>query len=281
MNNMKTLIAFTWVVVALLFATCKETEPPAENSCQNAQEVSADFAIEVAVGDRYFDGDSIYVQNLVRFRAKQKLDNYLWVLGAETISTQSFSRTLFPQGTWINVTLMVKSKPNTACFPNDNGMDTLTKRFYVWPSNPEEKILNKPPTIPSFPIYGTYRGYKASNPSKEVYVTLQDTFWLNDNNEPYYVGVVKGIPYDKSNSTKISRTYDIQAFVSGFSPLAIQLEIRGYGFGKEERLARTQGYAWLERNRNQITIEYEYADTLPNDFIDFKYKDTFKGVRVY
>ncbi len=267
---------------ALVLANCKDEHPDPEDPCKNAQEVSADFAIETALGDRYFEGDTVYDLGLVRFRAKQQLDTYKWVLGAETLSTQSFSRSFFPQGTWITVKLMVKSKPNTQCFPNDNGMDTLTKRFYVWPVNPEEKILNKPPTVPPFPIYGTYLGYKASNPNKQVYVTLQDTFWLNDNNNPYYVGVVKGIALDKSNSVSISRTYDIQAFVSGYSPLALQLDIQGYGFGKEGRLPRMKGYAWLDRNnRNQITIEYQYADTLKNDFTDLKYSDTFKGVRVY
>ena len=277
---------FKPTVIALFFAVilanCKDEHPDPEDPCKNAQEVSADFAIETKLGDRYFEGDTVYDLGLVRFRAKQQHDAYKWVLGAETLSTQSFSRSFFPQGTWINVTLMVKSKPNTACFPNDNGMDTLTKRFYVWPVNPEEKILNKPPTVPPFPILGTYLGYKASNPTKPVYVTLQDTFWLNDDNEPYYVGVVKGIALDKSNSASFSRNYLIQDFVSGYSPLAFQLYIQGYGFGKEGRLPRMKGYAWLDRaNRNQITIEYQYADTLTNDFTDLKYSDTFKGVRVY
>jgi hypothetical protein len=270
------------ILCSIGISACRKDIAP-DNPCANAQEISADFAIEAAVGDRYFEGDTIYDLNLVRFRAKQQLDEYKWVLGAETLSTQAFSRTSFPKGTWLTLSLMVKSKTNSLCFPEDNGIDTLAKRFYVWPSNPIEKVSNQPPTVPPFPIYGTYLGYKSSNPNKLVYVTLQDTFWLDDNNEPYYVGVVKGIPYDKTNSAMISRTFQITDFIAGFSPLALQVSIRGWGeLHSEWRIPRTQGYAWLDKgNRNKITIEYQYADTLPNDFIDLKFNDTFKGIRVY
>jgi hypothetical protein len=57
--------------------------------------------------------------------------SYKWIIGAEEIENQStVTRNGFPLNTPIPIALIVKKTPNKACFPNDDGIDTLTKSYY-------------------------------------------------------------------------------------------------------------------------------------------------------
>ncbi|MES2381529.1 MAG: hypothetical protein V4538_10845 [Bacteroidota bacterium] len=270
------------ITSVLLFAQCnpdKEIAP--ENPCTNAQEVKADFVIEELVGDRYFEGDTIANYNKVRFRALQAADEYTWILGAETLHTQSFIRTNFPIG-WLDVKLVIKRKPNKLCFPNDDGIDSASRSFYVWPvkfTSPPE-----PPIYPYYPIYGTYRGHTLSKPDFDFNVTLFDTFWKDGVGDPAYVGLFSGIPYDKAVlNVNNNNNANIGWYCNGISPKALSISLAdGNGKGKGiYTIPPLKGYAWLDRKNNkQITIEYSYADTMPVGNRDFKNREVFIGTKI-
>lgn len=58
-----------------------------------------------------------------------------WKLGAETITVPKFQRSFsdsLPKGIY-TVQLIIEKEPNKACFPNDDGVDTLIKTFEIVP----------------------------------------------------------------------------------------------------------------------------------------------------
>ncbi|MFN7312841.1 MAG: hypothetical protein ACK5UI_05095 [Bacteroidota bacterium] len=113
------------------------------NPCIDAQATSAAFTIKEAsyvdiiepeLTDFLMDTDSCYM-NSVFFEATQHdADSFIWQVGSE-IEPRYGKRinVQFPdnlRGTNFNVRLIVKRKPNTRCFPNDDGIDTVMRRFY-------------------------------------------------------------------------------------------------------------------------------------------------------
>lgn len=276
---MRCLVLFGLFITLTLFS-CKKNIAP-ENPCANTQETKAHFVIEELVGGRYFEGDTIWCCNGVRFRPLQEADEYIWILGEDTIKQKIAYKSIFPLKGWFDAILIIKRKPNNICFPNDNGMDTLRRKFYVWPSNNDG--TGTPPQYPDFPIYGTYYGYNQSKPNHYFYVTIKDTFWKNGANQPAYVGILNGIPYEVSQWNKNQRNNaSLGSYGKGFSPKAISIHTDA-GIGKFDKevpfIPKIKGYAWLNRdNPDQIIIEYAYSDTF--DFHTIKFNDTFRGNRI-
>lgn len=268
------------LIVVISLASCKQDDAPV-NPCDLQQSTSAAFVLEELVGERYFEGDTVTQLSHVRFRALQKADEYMWILGAETLRTQSFVRTNFPHG-WLDVSLKVKKTPNTLCFPYDDGIDSCGRLFYVW--GQELFGPNEPPHYPYYPIYGTYRGYNQSNPSLLFNVTIFDTFWVDEIQRPAYVGLINGIPYKTSQWNRNNRNNaSFEYHCKAVSPKAFNISVGGYGsWGDVPLIPRVEAYGYLNRaNPKQITIEYAYSDTLPLGTQEIKYSDVFVGWRLY
>jgi hypothetical protein len=74
----------------------------------------------------------LYESN-VRFTALEEDAEYTWYIGSEVLNDKSFVRYFSDQ--WkesnIPVTLVVKKQPNKACFPDDDGYDSIVKTFHV------------------------------------------------------------------------------------------------------------------------------------------------------
>lgn len=277
---MRCLVLFGLFITLTLFS-CKKNIAP-ENPCANTQETKADFVIEELVGGRYFEGDTIWCCNGVRFRPLQEADEYIWILGEDTIKQKIAYKSIFPLKGWFDAILIIKRKPNNICFPNDNGMDTLRRKFYVWPSNNDG--TGTPPQYPDFPIYGTYYGYNQSKPNHYFYVTIKDTFWKNGANQPAYVGILNGIPYETNSFNKVlNNNSSLGGYLKGFSPKALSIyrnPLTGIP-GKSSIIPRIEGYAWIKRdNINQIIIEYAYSDSFYTPGIPLIHKDIFTGNRI-
>ena len=98
------------------------------------------------VDDYVHDKDSVYSNNSrFRFSALTPSATYTWKLGSETITDSTFARRFsgVPEG-WYEARLIVEAEPNKQCFPNDDGKDTLVKRWYMMPRN-------------KLPIIGAYK----------------------------------------------------------------------------------------------------------------------------
>lgn len=111
-------------------------EPQKPNPCKDIGPISAKFTIVESFqggypkGWRVYDSDTIGSQ-YVTFTALEEGATYEWTIGSETITKRSFSRYGFPVGQNVSVSLKVMKEPNKACFPSDDGIDFLERKFYV------------------------------------------------------------------------------------------------------------------------------------------------------
>ena len=143
-------IAFLFLVSmsVLSLQNCKEDSPckeptdpkcPNYDPCYGKKPVSADFQIGMTGNpgsinkfSDMFEEDTLFPKAAIRFRAKTKGAKYIWKLGSETIYDSAFTRTFYnaPFGRYA-VTLIIEKDPDLACFPGDDGKDTLTRYFYI------------------------------------------------------------------------------------------------------------------------------------------------------
>jgi hypothetical protein len=281
--NMKKYLYILSILCTLLCSTCSYDDIVPDNPCNGFKYTKAEIIIEEQVGDRWFEGDTVGDMNPCRFSSVQSAEEYTWCIGAEVLKTKSFIRKYFPSG-WLDVSLVIKRKPNKLCFPNDDGIDSIYKRFYVWPDY--QDINGGPPIAPYYPIYGTYKGYKASNPSRQIIVTLFDTAWLHGryNDIPGYVQVLKGIPYEERST--IDSGYREMDMFKNYSPKAIRISFPS-GLGKDmvdkqiAWLCGVEAYAYIIRQKpNNIVIEYNYGDTINYPY-PLPNKDIFYGTKIY
>ncbi|MCU0442186.1 MAG: hypothetical protein MUE96_07285, partial [Bacteroidia bacterium] len=113
------------------------------NPCIDAKPTSAAFTIKEAtvqqinspnLTDFLMDTDSCYMSSIFFEATQADADSFIWQIGTEPQPRYGKQvNVVFPdnlRGTNFNVRLIVKRKPNTRCFPTDDGIDTLTRRFY-------------------------------------------------------------------------------------------------------------------------------------------------------
>lgn len=162
---MKNLLFLTLASVLLAVVACKKeqpctdaTNPACENydPCLSKKPVTADFEIGQGFGwqpPKYLQGfhaDVAFFRAWVGFQpvgydAKDTSVKYTWLLGREVIHDFSFYRdfsdTRQTGENDIPITLIIEKKPDTACFPNDDGRDTLTKYIHFVESECEALVM--------------------------------------------------------------------------------------------------------------------------------------------
>jgi len=134
----------------LTLASCKdECQNPRDPDCENynpcidAKQTSAVFTIKEAnyrqiidpsLADFLMDTDSCYARSIYFEALQLDADSFIWQIGSEIQPRYGKQvNVFFPdnlRGTTFTIRLIVKRKPNTSCFPNDDGIDTLTRKFY-------------------------------------------------------------------------------------------------------------------------------------------------------
>lgn len=165
---MKTYIFFgLFLTFAIFIQNCKDEKPP--DPCKRVTPVSADFSFYELVAsydhdwmpDTFIETDTVYWISLVEFRPKNKnYDYYEWHIGAEVLNSKAVRRTSFPQDRHINITLIVKSKPNKDCYPEDDGIDTITKTFFSLGTVAHDPKIGK--------WYGYYNGNQLDTGTVEI-----------------------------------------------------------------------------------------------------------------
>jgi len=70
----------------------------------------------------------------LKFQAIENGAKYTWKLGSEIISSRVFDRNFITAGPGVyQATLIVEKTPDAACFPLDDGKDTITRKFTLMP----------------------------------------------------------------------------------------------------------------------------------------------------
>lgn len=133
----------------LMFNSCKKCDDPRNSDCENynpcidAKATSAAFTIKEATylqfidpisPDFLMDTDSCYSSSIYFEATRQDADSFIWQVGSEVEPRYGKQiNVTFPdnlRGTTFNVRLIVKRMSNTQCFPNDDGIDTVMRKFY-------------------------------------------------------------------------------------------------------------------------------------------------------
>ncbi|MEY2923045.1 MAG: hypothetical protein RLZZ493_1982 [Bacteroidota bacterium] len=137
MKQLLSIILFA----SVLLTSCRKEQPSMPNGltdCGCAEETSADFFMEEMTEAninfaRYTDTDTIYANKNVRFTAKVEGAEYTWYIGADVLTTSTVNRFFSTAliGQTLPITLVVRKNPNSICFPNDDGYDSITKYLTI------------------------------------------------------------------------------------------------------------------------------------------------------
>jgi len=190
------------LLCVLTFGCCKDkcqdpSNPDCENynPCYGKKPVTAEIIIEQGnplASDQsktwLADDSSIYIYGSLRFRCANPDFTCTWKLGAQTINEKAPYRVFDAEGTY-SVTLIVEGTPNTNCFPNDDGRDTITKLFKV--ICPDQALICKPlkgvfndapndSTVIQI-IYGDYANKKPASPCPPDITKAIGPVWTNFN----------------------------------------------------------------------------------------------------
>jgi hypothetical protein len=183
---MKNIIIFKYQLfkaLALVFilgsiaASCEKDKEP--NPCVGAIPFKASFDILEEIGDTLIATDTAVISNRVFFKAPKGYDSYTWYVDdlkmdnayLQRDPTQFFLGFMYPADN-VKITLVAKKKPLIACFPDDDGIDSITKYLQV------RHFLDAP-------IKGKYFGYYKSNPKDTATVQIKIAF----ENFDYFIAI--------------------------------------------------------------------------------------------
>lgn len=276
---MKLRISFFLIVVTALAAGingCKPDDTP-EDPCEGKSIVNASYKVEERIGDRWFSYDTVSGVNEIRFRASQASDDYFWTIGSETLTNREFIRTRFPESSWIESRLIATKQPDRNCFPNAKSKDTTEQSFFSWHA---EFDNTRDPVLRPFPVWGTYRGVYADDPTKTIDVTLKDTFYKkNDVWENH--AVIVGLP--EAGVTSRSEPNIDNVIIRDFCPSAgakaVHIDVRPQNWGGSpflDLVGKMHGYAWLKDNDRNIVIEISYKPAGSSQELNRR----FEGVKI-
>lgn len=249
------VINFLIGISALIFIFNSCGKDPIEDPCECGQKpVSANFTITETRGwpdwliakFEPYDTDTLMFGSAV-FTALEEDANYTWLIGIETLHDKEVTRSGFPDGQAVPITLIVEKTPDNECFPDDDGRDTLTRYLYQAESSCESVIQ------------GDYHGCLESNP--------QDTFTISiDNCAPYpsINGAASG-PLVISN-LKRDCVFDADDFVLSYKQAVFWAPLCDAPVGVIKV---------ADDNYNNIEIKYMYQ-TGDDEDIEFIFKGTKK-----
>lgn len=267
---------------------CEEEVEP----CKDQYRTSADFIVEESLSDYWIECDTVNGEGnvtSVRFTAKFDADSFEWSIGRETINTKSFIRRAFPPGTRIPITLKVfRKNPSIKCFPDDKGVDSMTRNIYVWPRESYyDSKLERYVTTNPMPIQGKYRGYYQSNPSKQVDIVLKDTSIFCPDREfisMYHTNIPDGyscpVLRDQKNCGLFASAWTKRPIAATCAPRAY----RNYSlatFNEDSTIYIDKCRMQLSRNLKNIQIVISYVKGKgQKDSSEIK-NDIFNGVKLY
>ena len=246
-------------VILIIVSACKKEQPSIGlplDACDCMGEVSADFGIGYRgyITDSFYELDTLhiykayqpngsynYIDEKITFEAKDLNHlSYKWKIGAGDYDGPSLDLDFsVPVGT-AQAQLIVNGPPRTECFPNDDGVDTVFKTFYV-------------ASLPEAPIVGEYYGHLLSDPNEKFTVTIDTGRSETLSEESVFYGISnlpQGNEFDLINQL---HTYGFEGVSEGY----------GNEGGQYFRFTPLSTYGYLI-DRNTIKINFS-AEQFSND----------------
>jgi hypothetical protein len=240
-----------------LFDNCSETPPESSDPCAGKQPVTAEFEIyEQLSYDSIFVADTTMKGNVVYFIAKSNYYEYEWKIGTmdSVFTSKAVALRFIEPYNKIEVRLIVRSMPDTLCFPDDDGIDTLIKYLTVVPWQGGSALI------------GRYKGINLDSPLDTFVVEIgYQEVYENDKLIAYFyyvnnipngcISKVKEILYPDGNIKVGYRSIHINGLCAKYYPT---------------------GYGLLDKHHRFITFDYTAINLKTTN----KQKYFFKGIKL-
>ncbi|MBK9247679.1 MAG: hypothetical protein IPM69_06085 [Ignavibacteria bacterium] len=179
------------LVGAVILVGCPEevVKPLPIDPCVGKAPITAAFTIADLSGSDHpfwvkYDCDTV-LNSSVLFEAKvRNADSYEWTIGSQTITTRDVIRGNFPRGEQIPIRLIVRKKPDTTCFPSDDGIDTVVRLLYTVP------IVDDPGTLIhrfDSPRGGRFKGVHDDSPNDTLTITIDPYYFTQPDRTVYAI----------------------------------------------------------------------------------------------
>jgi hypothetical protein len=191
---------FVLLVMLLVLVSCRKEQPGLDdtNNCDCAKEVSAGFKMGQLYDGELIDLDTIHYyldyetdgssslngNCYVNFSADlENATSYEWQIGNNlgTQNTREFGIYFNDTTGTIPIMLVVHSKPNTICFPDDDGIDTVV-RYLTVHSRPVPYLT------------GTYVGHNTDAPGQSFTITIDTFRYTTPDFDTYILYGIKNLP---------------------------------------------------------------------------------------
>jgi hypothetical protein len=242
-------------ILAFLLSCCEEEPEP--DPCASLEPVTARFVIGERIMNWGYEeidtlviSDTVLTWSYVQFRAPAGYDSYEWQVGTEEEGMKTYSGDSVVQiqivHPWeaLPVSLIVRDEPNTACFPQDDGIDTLTRILTVIDRDKS-------------PAFGRYQGYLESNPTD----TFTVSFNIKFNQGEREIDLLNMDPgcYPTTNSIDYAIGYRSMHFASS-----------GY---LQDGCNDPNGWLWLDSSYQHVTIDFSTRElgSFPDDREYFRF----------
>jgi hypothetical protein len=162
------------IIILSVQSRCKRES----DLCLNPSPFKADFTLGEIIGDSLVATDTLTFFRMTA-RAAEKYASIKWEIGNDARNFENkqevnldFNTPLI--GQTFTVRMIAKGQPNTMCFPDDDGIDTVTKQFTRVCTTIQYSCLNKSGYKYIPPVFGVWRGATTDNPNHTFEVTLVD-----------------------------------------------------------------------------------------------------------
>jgi hypothetical protein len=226
--------------------------------CEGAQRVTARFTIYEVLRSGTIAPSDVTVNGLVRFAADERYDSYEWQIGSDSRIRTERSFTLrfpvreAPNGIPIPIRFIGRRKPDTTCFPDDDGVDTAYRELL-------------PIADSNNPLLGSYHGAHVDDPADTFTVTIYALF--HDSGKTFFSDVaMRNI--NKGCSDRESNLIDSSYAINDKDFGATIMEFDGDGsYRIADGCLNPKGIARL-KGRDTIEIDYVYDEArIPKKFI--------------
>lgn len=254
---------------AIAFSGCPDdvAKPTPVDPCKGKTPTTASFSIADLSGSDHpfwvkYDCDTV-LNSSVLFEAKERnADSYEWTIGSQTITTRDVIRGNFPRGEQIPIRLIVRKKPDTTCFPSDDGIDTVVRFVYTVPIVTDSGTL-----IHRFdsPRGGRFKGVHDDSPNDTLIITIDPYYYTQPTITKYAI-----LDFPKKGCT----CWDIRGHTNSYKE-------DEFAYSGNNDCMRPSGISYIHgKNNDSLLIHYRVNIVDSSGNIPVRPERKFRGVRV-
>ena len=280
--------------LAAISAACKPCDDPTNPECENycddpanpdcfnydpclgKKPVSANFKIyersqdpSMPVGWVDYDTDTLRGWGAEVVADEENAFTYEWIIGSERLGGRSITRSNFPEGRPLAVTLIVVREPNEDCFPGEDARDTVTRLFVV--DNSWDCSQRRVTTV----VPGKYQGYFTNDPGVLRTIRIDGCaeyliprFSIFDTIQgPAVFGLLPDTScvFRVTGSSTLPAFFGYRKWVFSSDNLFYQSEVDCGSFRR--------GLFFQPEGTDSILINYEHSlRATPNDYVKFQFR---------